>query len=547
MRSKLSALILPPFLIGLFTATGIVFMPHHSQALSGSQFIPGRIMDDFVFTNKNALTVQQIQAFLNSKVPTCDYNGTQSSGRWDSADNRYYTRAEWGAAHGEPAPFVCLKDYYENTTTLANNLHFATIPGGGISAAQIIWNASQQYSINPEVLIVLIQKEQGIVTDDWPWTYEYRSAAGYGCPDSNVCNTQYYGLYNQINNAARQFRLYFNNPTNYNNLVGRTNNILYSPSSSCGTGPVVIENQATANLYNYTPYQPNAAALNNLYGSGDSCSSYGNRNFWRYFNDWFGTTYANDTNAPHPNGTLVHNQNGIFLINNNQISFFDYPQIIDSYHYNWNKIKLASTGDVQLPAGPDIDRLAPGTIFKEDNSATTYIMDYDTDNILKKRAVPDNIVHDLGYASSDIINVPSYVTANTPVFSTPMTTPVHPSGTIVLFYGIPVVYMIDHGTLRPFANELALSSNNYRMSMIKGGTQFDSWLPKGDPVQPRVGTMVLTNNGIVLIDQDAQGMVSRPVGPWECYSDRLHYTPSDWVTGYESALIPSRIGITFSC
>jgi hypothetical protein len=53
---------------------------------------------------------------------------------------------------------------------------------------------------------------------------------------------------------------------------------------------VNILNQATANLYDYTPYVPNSAALNNLYGLGDGCSSYGNRNFWRIYNDWFGST-----------------------------------------------------------------------------------------------------------------------------------------------------------------------------------------------------------------------------------------------------------------
>ncbi len=53
---------------------------------------------------------------------------------------------------------------------------------------------------------------------------------------------------------------------------------------------VNIVNLATAALYDYTPYQPNAAALAAGYGTGDSCSSYGNRNFYLYFNDWFGTT-----------------------------------------------------------------------------------------------------------------------------------------------------------------------------------------------------------------------------------------------------------------
>jgi hypothetical protein len=53
---------------------------------------------------------------------------------------------------------------------------------------------------------------------------------------------------------------------------------------------MTIKNKATARLYVYTPYTPNKAALTNLYGLGDSCSTYGNRNFWRIFNDWFGSS-----------------------------------------------------------------------------------------------------------------------------------------------------------------------------------------------------------------------------------------------------------------
>src|SRR5690606_17254112 len=75
----------------------------------------------------------------------------------------------------------------------------------------------------------------------------------------------------------------------YNYRAGQVNNVLYHPKAACGSAPVFIANQATAGLYNYTPYQPNTAALNNLYGTGDSCSSYGNRNFWRLYWDWFGS------------------------------------------------------------------------------------------------------------------------------------------------------------------------------------------------------------------------------------------------------------------
>jgi len=59
--------------------------------------------------------------------------------------------------------------------------------------------------------------------------------------------------------------------------------------SGCGTKTFPLKSQATAALYYYTPYTPNDAALSNLYGSGDTCSAYGNRNFWRYYWDWFGS------------------------------------------------------------------------------------------------------------------------------------------------------------------------------------------------------------------------------------------------------------------
>lgn len=76
---------------------------------------------------------------------------------------------------------------------------------GGRSAAQIIYDAAQQHQINPQVLIVLLQKEQGLVTDTWPLNIQYRSATGYGCPDTAACDSQYYGLTNQLNWAAKMF------------------------------------------------------------------------------------------------------------------------------------------------------------------------------------------------------------------------------------------------------------------------------------------------------------------------------------------------------
>lgn len=259
------------------------FFIEKSAAISTASFNPERIVDDGVFYNNNSMSVAQIQLFLNSKMPNCDTWGTQTySGST--------TRAQYGASRGFPAPYTCLKDYYENPTTRANNLKGSPVPSGAMSAAQIIASAANSYNINPQVLIVLLQKEQGLVTDTWPFPTQYQAATGYGCPDTAPCDTAYYGFYNQVTQAAKQFRNYANYPNSFNYVPGAGNFVLYNPNASCSGAYLNIRNQATASLYNYTPYQPNQAALNAGYGTGDSCSAYGNRNFWLYFNDWFGST-----------------------------------------------------------------------------------------------------------------------------------------------------------------------------------------------------------------------------------------------------------------
>lgn len=253
-----------------------------SSALSGSDWNSGKIMSDDVFFKPSSMSSQDIQFFLNSMVPSCDTWGTQPYAGT--------TRAAYGTSRGYPPPYTCLKDYFENPTTHQNNANGGSVPGGA-SAADIIKFAADTYGISPKVLIVLLQKEQSLVTDTWPFPLQYRSATGYGCPDTAPCDAEYYGFYNQVMKAAFQFKRYAQFPAQYRYKAYQTNYIQWHPNAACGGTNVYIENQATAGLYNYTPYQPNATALSNLYGGqSDGCSSYGNRNFWRMYSDWFGST-----------------------------------------------------------------------------------------------------------------------------------------------------------------------------------------------------------------------------------------------------------------
>ncbi|TFD44232.1 hypothetical protein E3T37_00225 [Cryobacterium sp. TMT2-10] len=232
-----------------------------AQAADARQFDPGNIISDAIFFDGGIMSANDVQVFLNSKVSSCRVG------------------------------YTCLKDYRQDTPTRAavSGACAAYIGRSSESAADIIARVGATCGISQKVLIVLLEKEQGLITDDWPGARQYRSATGFGCPDTALCDTAYYGFFNQVYAAALQFKYYAANPTRWNHIAGRVNNIRFNPDVNCGTSQVFIQNQATAGLYNYTPYQPNAAAIGNLYGSGDACSSYGNRNFWRMFSDWFGS------------------------------------------------------------------------------------------------------------------------------------------------------------------------------------------------------------------------------------------------------------------
>ena len=245
----------------MITLAGSVLMaPNQASAISGSEFNPANIIDDGVFFNKDTMNTGDIQNFLNSKVASCR------------------------------AGYTCLKNYSQGFGSIGADAYCGGISGGTKSAANILFDVSQACGINPQTLIVMLQKEQGLVTDDWPTDNQYRIAMGYACPDTAPCDSQYYGFFNQVYNAARQMKRYGAQPQLFNYAAGRTSFVQWHPNAGCGGTNIGIQNRATAALYNYTPYQPNAAALNNLYGLGDGCSAYGNRNFWRMFSDWFGAT-----------------------------------------------------------------------------------------------------------------------------------------------------------------------------------------------------------------------------------------------------------------
>lgn len=291
----------------------------------GSDFVPGSIIADELFYDANAMTVAEIQAFLTAKGGTCTNGKCLSIGRF--------------AVDSRP---ISISD------TTGNVKCQAFTGGSNLSAAEIIYRAQVACSISARVILVTLQKEQGLITKTAPSDYALIHAMGMACPDTSPCQAYAEGFGNQIYLGARQLMTY--KASRFATQPG-VRSIGFHPNAGCGSTQVNIQNYATAALYAYTPYQPNGAALANLRTTGDSCSSYGNRNFWVYYNDWFGTTVgrppvltANTTVGEPASYLLARDLSGVLWIYpHNGAGAFGTPGQVGS---SWNSMNsFFSAGD----------------------------------------------------------------------------------------------------------------------------------------------------------------------------------------------------------
>lgn len=223
-------------------------------------FDPGLIISDADLHNSDTMTEAEIAQFI----------ATWNAGCRPGHD-------------GTP----CLQDWRGDAPDFAEDDSCWFFEGGeNLTAAQVIYQAAQACEMNPQVILVILQKEQGLITASGRnlQPFRYRSAMGFACPDNEPCDPEFEGFSRQVYYGARQFQKYRIYPDKYQFQAGVTKKVPYNADPSCGSAEVSIRNQATASLYNYTPHQPNDAAL---HGRGDACSSWGNLHFYAYWNAWF--------------------------------------------------------------------------------------------------------------------------------------------------------------------------------------------------------------------------------------------------------------------
>lgn len=213
----------------LIAVLGLVLTLVPSWVFAGTpSFDPGLILYDGELKNYTAMTSGEIQSFLN------DRGG------------------------------------------ILNEMRFTDRDGKTRTTAEIIARAATAAKINPQVLLVLLQKEQSLVEATSPTLHAIDWAFGYGVCDSCSKNDpalrKYRGFTSQIYGAAHRLREYIDHPERFS-WIKRGKPVAISGAT------IIPYTNATRALYLYTPHLSGA------------------RSFWNIWTRYFG--------KPYPDGTVL--------------------------------------------------------------------------------------------------------------------------------------------------------------------------------------------------------------------------------------------------
>lgn len=372
------------------------------------------------------------------------------------------------------------------------------LDGATKKAADIIYRVAQQFIISPKFIMVMLQKEQSLITDTTPVQGQYDWATGYAvCDDCNVNSSgvsKFKGFAKQIDSMAQQFRFGYmadledSGQTQTRMAPGRTTTI-----DSTSVTPL---NDATAAMYTYTPHIE------------------GNENFWRIWNDWF-------TVASYPSGAVLRDiaDDSMWLIRFGKrksipsisvlASYFDPESVIevdssvilaydeaDALEYPNYSLVRVENGDVYLIVGGEkrrfqtLDEIAKFGYVPDEiiDGTLSALQGYETgDTITFKTAYPqgavfqDTVTNTLYYVDSktrhtivsEDIRRARYGGWNIRPATTqelgeylegpPVT---FPDGTLMMVPENPTVYVVSEGNRRPIINEKTFLELGYSWDRI---------------------------------------------------------------------------------
>ena len=207
----------------LYSATAQRAASRQLAALKGATFNPNNVVTDINFTAVDSLSQSAVQSFLAAQ--------SGALGSYKALDHAGVRR----------------------------------------SAAAIVWRAAHSWLVSPKVILVTLQKEQGLLSAPKPSAATLAWAMGCGVPDSGSRQATYEGFGKQVWYGAESL---------HNDGKGWHAGI----TKVCGDGTVKAAGKASYALYCYTPWI--------------GVSGGGNKLFWTLYWQYFANPLAVDVVAP---------------------------------------------------------------------------------------------------------------------------------------------------------------------------------------------------------------------------------------------------------
>lgn len=465
------------YLNRIFISFIILFLPNSTLAqglIVESAFNPNKLIEDSVFADTQTFGGSDgVQKFLESK------NSILAN-----------TSLEFIQKLREPS-ITMLKEALGDPRPNLGRLR---------TAAELIWDSSQSAGINPQVILVKLQKEQGLITNHTSSSPDRLQRAldfslGFGCPDSTGCRESLYpGFY---------FQLFGNLDSGGNRYVGAAKSLMKSFNTEGGRGPSVngkiakvgdvitldntlggyigilpvqsiqLTNKATAALYRYTPHVFN-----------------GNYNFWKFFNEWF----------RYPNGTLIKlaADPNLYIIQNG------YRLMVPNFVATARKLdsaKAITVSPTEIESYPQNKLLGPedNTVVKVEGDNRLYVF---LNNI--KRPVSEFVLTQRALSPKTPLILTS---AESALFETG-TTLLPSDGSIIRGEKEPGIYLVENNNLKLFSAYTFKQRKVEKQVQIVPDSEIASY-PKFGFVPPLDGTLVKgTNNNTVYY---IEGGLKKPV------------------------------------
>lgn len=352
----------------------------------------------------------------------------------------------------------------------------ATVAGVPKLVSEMVYEIGKEYGISQKFLLTKLQQEQGLIERSTATEKQLDWATGYSC-FNNRCNEKYRGIYAQLDAAADTQRIYAQR-NYFSYSVGR--------ETKTSDGYVVKPaNQATANLYIYTPYH------GSLTGIG------GNFFFSRIWNKYF-------TERVYPDGALLLDSSTgeYWKIEQNKRRKFASQSVYLADYAPENAVSVTPS-QLSYYAVSDPITIANNAVVTAEGVGIMYLLS----DGLKHRLVGDAALAALGYHLADTAPVTPVLIPKAELESFGEGEPIteeslYPGGILLKSDG-PEIFYVKNGVKRLLLDEAVWQENFNRrepayvsQAMLSGFTLADPVpLDEGSVVKSRDGSFYIVSNG----------------------------------------------------